>query len=245
MPLTDPWDNSSPVPITPASNVFDNSSPAAVAQAAFDNTSPVAEAIPSQVFDNTSPSPVAQVAFDNTSPVSASVVSGVFDNTSPGAVAPPSFDNASPVPKSQGASAFDNNNPDLAPVGWPLKLTCDVASTANIDVSTDAHLQTVDGVELPEGTTVLLKNQTNAWENGPYIIVDEDGTGIWTRQPAITPLVLAFLSGIEVRILSGPTNRSKDFYLSNYKSLDETSITMFGTIFPIFTDKAPVPHSIP
>lgn len=54
------------------------------------------------------------------------------------------------------------------------KAPCRVATTANIALS---GLQTVDGVVLAADDRVLVKNQTNAVDNGIWIV----STGVWSR----------------------------------------------------------------
>ena len=59
----------------------------------------------------------------------------------------------------------------------PLKLPCRVATTANIAL---ANTQTIDGVALSAGEYVLVKDQTDKSENGPWVVV---AGGAWTRRP--------------------------------------------------------------
>jgi hypothetical protein len=59
--------------------------------------------------------------------------------------------------------------------GLDVKLSVRAATTANITLS---GTQTVDGVSLVAGDRVLVKNQTDASENGIYDVVDG---GSWTR----------------------------------------------------------------
>jgi hypothetical protein len=59
--------------------------------------------------------------------------------------------------------------------GLDVKLSVRAATTANITLS---GTQTVDGVVLVAGDRVLVKNQTDASENGIYDVVDG---GSWTR----------------------------------------------------------------
>lgn len=55
-----------------------------------------------------------------------------------------------------------------------IKPPCRVATTANITLYGE---QTIDSVAVVEGDRVLVKDQTNAWENGIYVAA----TGTWTR----------------------------------------------------------------
>lgn len=59
--------------------------------------------------------------------------------------------------------------------GLDVKLSVRAATTANITLENE---QTVDGVALVAGDRVLVKNQTDASENGIYDVVDG---GAWTR----------------------------------------------------------------
>ncbi len=58
--------------------------------------------------------------------------------------------------------------------GLDAKESVRAATTANITLS---NTQTVDGVALAVGNRVLVKNQTNAAENGIYVVA----SGAWTR----------------------------------------------------------------
>ena len=55
-----------------------------------------------------------------------------------------------------------------------IKPPCRVATTAAITLYGE---QTIDGVAVVEGDRVLVKNQTNGWENGIYVAA----TGSWAR----------------------------------------------------------------
>jgi hypothetical protein len=57
-----------------------------------------------------------------------------------------------------------------------IKLPVVVATTANITLS---GLQTIDGTTVAAGDRVLVKNQTDATQNGIYFVA----TGAWTRTP--------------------------------------------------------------
>jgi hypothetical protein len=70
-----------------------------------------------------------------------------------------------------GSSPSAADTPDVA---LAIKLAVRVASTANLTL---AGLQTVDGVSLIEGNRVLAKNQTDATQNGIYVV----SSGNWSR----------------------------------------------------------------
>lgn len=58
--------------------------------------------------------------------------------------------------------------------GLDVKASCRVASTANLTLSGE---QTIDGVAVVAGDRVLVKNQTDAEDNGIYVCA----SGAWTR----------------------------------------------------------------
>lgn len=65
---------------------------------------------------------------------------------------------------------------DAAIVGISWKPPVNTASTANLTLS---GTQTVDGVALVAGDRVLVKDQTNDYENGIYVVA----AGAWSRSP--------------------------------------------------------------
>ncbi|SED12265.1 Phage Tail Collar Domain [Pseudomonas saponiphila] len=74
-----------------------------------------------------------------------------------------------------------------------------VATTANIALS---GIQTIDGVLLPADARVLVKNQTQAKDNGLYVV---SSTGVWKRaQDADTSLEVT--PGLFVSIETGAVN---------------------------------------
>lgn len=78
---------------------------------------------------------------------------------------------------------------------------CRVATTANITLS---GLQTIDGVTLEAGDRVLVKNQTDATQNGIYTASEGD----WYRAPdARSPRMLQ--KGTTVHVAEGTANASK------------------------------------
>jgi hypothetical protein len=60
-------------------------------------------------------------------------------------------------------------------VGLDWKSEADVATTTNITLS---GTQTIDGVDVVSGDVVLVKNQTDASQNGLYVVAS---SGAWTR----------------------------------------------------------------
>jgi hypothetical protein len=60
---------------------------------------------------------------------------------------------------------------DAVAIGLDVKESCRAASTANVDIATGLQNgSAIDGVTLATGDRVLLKNQTNAAENGIYVV---------------------------------------------------------------------------
>src|SRR4051812_2823136 len=76
-----------------------------------------------------------------------------------------------------------------------------VATTANITLS---GLQTIDGVAVTAGKRVLVKDQTDATENGIY----EASAGTWYRA-ADARSSRAINKGVTVHIQSGTANEGK------------------------------------
>jgi len=70
--------------------------------------------------------------------------------------------------------AATKNYVDNAIVGIDWKPSVRVATTANVTLSAP---QTIDGISAIAGDRVLVKNQTNAYENGVYVV----GASSWTR----------------------------------------------------------------
>ena len=79
-----------------------------------------------------------------------------------------------------------------------IKAPCRVATTANITLSA---LQTIDGVALASGDRVLVKDQTDASENGIYVA----GSGDWERALDFNGSLDA-VGGTQVSVLSGSSN---------------------------------------
>ena len=69
----------------------------------------------------------------------------------------------------------ESNIPKGFPAGFEAKQDCVIATTANITL---ANTQVIDGVAVNNPDRVLIKNQTNASENGIYVVID---VGTWTR----------------------------------------------------------------
>jgi len=103
--------------------------------------------------------------------------------------------------------------------GLDVKQSVKVATTANITLS---GLQTIDGISLSTGDRVLVKNQTNAAENGIYVA----NSGAWTRATdADTATKLT--SGMFVFVEQGTVNKDSGWVLTTDGpvTLGTTSLT--------------------
>lgn len=65
--------------------------------------------------------------------------------------------------------------------GLNLKESTAAASTGNIDLSVSSDPRPIDGVSVQDGEAVLLKDQTDATENGIYIANTAADPTTWTR----------------------------------------------------------------
>jgi microcystin-dependent protein len=95
--------------------------------------------------------------------------------------------------------------PDLA-----MKAPAILASTGNLTLSGE---QTIDGSTTSE-TRVLVKDQTNAWENGLY----RTGTGSWSRENDFNGNRSA-LKGTTVLVTNGTLSQGKYFQVSSTGSV--------------------------
>lgn len=87
-----------------------------------------------------------------------------------------------------------------------LEIFVDTATTTNITLS---GLQTIDGVAVADGRPVLVKDQTDASENGPYLA----RRGAWQRHP-LASTGAAFGDIHRVFVTGGDTAPNKWFDLS-------------------------------
>ena len=98
---------------------------------------------------------------------------------------------------------------DSIAAGFDPKESTRVATTANIDLATGGLL-TVDGVVLIAGDRVLVKNQTDATENGIYDVV----AGTWTRSTDMDGTPAAEVSGgANTYVEQGTINEGAGFVL--------------------------------
>ena len=65
--------------------------------------------------------------------------------------------------------------------GLNLKRSCNAASQGNIDLTSSTDPNPIDGVTLSDGDRVLLKNQSDATENGIYVANTATDPSTWSR----------------------------------------------------------------
>ena len=101
----------------------------------------------------------------------------------------------------------------------PGKTSCIVATTANITLS---GTQTIDGVSVTAGMRVLVKNQSTASDNGPYLCA----SGAWTRTTD-ADVSAEMVPGFTVFIEQGTINHGSTWQLTtaNPITLGSTSLT--------------------
>lgn len=109
--------------------------------------------------------------------------------------------------------------------GFDFKSSCRVATTANITLS---GLQTIDGVSLTLNDRVLVKNQTDAEDNGIY----NASSSTWTRSTdADTSSDIT--SGLFVAVTEGTANGDTAWLLTTNDPITlgttELTFTEFGT----------------
>ena len=108
---------------------------------------------------------------------------------------------------SVASDAATKNYVDQAIAGLRTRIIAEAATTANIDLTADLQNgDTLDGVTLVTGDRVLVKDQTDATENGLYIVV---ASGTASRDPEHD--TIAELSGGMVVINQGTVNDNKIF----------------------------------
>lgn len=95
---------------------------------------------------------------------------------------------------------------DNVAAGLDPKGSVRVATTANITLS---GVQTIDGVSVVAGNRVLVKNQTNAYENGIYIVA----AGAWTLAPDAN-ISSEITSGMYTYVEEGTTNGATGWVLT-------------------------------
>lgn len=141
-------------------------------------------------------------------------------------------------------SAFQTNYPEYASTTPPIlkteneTLSSGVNGRYNVDQTIIKYattinltlygIQTVDGVTPTDGDYILVKNQTDATENGIY---EYTSLGAWTRLNTF-PTPVDFLEKI-FRVKDGTDNKGKMYYLSNAVFEDGT---VFGSDDILFTE---------
>ena len=124
---------------------------------------------------------------------------------------------------SASSDAATKNYVDQAVAGLRTRIIAEAGSTANVNLSNGLENgDTIDGVTLVTGDRVLLKDQTDATENGLYLAVS---SGAASRDPEHN--TIAELSGGMVVVNQGSTNDNKIFLCTtdNTGSVGSTNIT--------------------
>ena len=120
--------------------------------------------------------------------------------------------------------AANKNYVDSVKQALDIKDSVRVASTGNLSVATDLQNgDSVDGVTLATGDRVLLKNQTDASENGIYVAV-ASGTASRAADADVSADVT---SGMFVFVREGTANGANGFVLTTNGTinLDTTDLT--------------------
>lgn len=114
---------------------------------------------------------------------------------------------------------------DAARSGLDVKVSCRVATTANITLS---GTQTIDGIAVVAGDRVLVKNQTTGSNNGIYDVA----AGSWSRS-SDSDTSTEFNSGAFTFVEEGTVNGGRGYVLTtaNPITLGTTSLsfTMFSS----------------
>ncbi len=124
---------------------------------------------------------------------------------------------------SASSDAATKNYVDQAVAGLRTRTIAECASTANVNLTNGLEAgDSIDGVTLVAGDRVLLKDQTDATENGLYLAVS---SGAASRDPEHDSI--AELSGGMVVVNQGSTNDNKIFLCTtdNTGSVGSTAIT--------------------
>ncbi len=124
---------------------------------------------------------------------------------------------------SSSADAANKNYVDQLIAGLRTRIVCEVATTANVDLSADLQNgDTIDGVTLATGDRVLVKDQSTGSQNGIYTAVSSGTASRDTEFNTITEL-----SGQMVVINQGSANDNKIFLCTtnNTASLESDTIT--------------------
>jgi len=105
------------------------------------------------------------------------------------------------------SDAATKNYVDQAVAGLRTRTIAEAGTTGNVDLTADLQNgDTIDGVTLVTGDRVLVKDQTDATENGLYLVV---ASGTASRDPEHD--TIAELSGGMVVVNQGTSNDNKIF----------------------------------
>ena len=105
------------------------------------------------------------------------------------------------------SDAATKNYVDQAVAGLRTRIIAEAGTTGNVDLTADLQNgDTIDGVTLVTGDRVLVKDQTDATENGLYLVV---ASGTASRDPEHD--TIAELSGGMVVVNQGTSNDNKIF----------------------------------
>lgn len=113
---------------------------------------------------------------------------------------------------------------DATAQGLTVKLSCRVATTANITLEDE---QTVDGIALVQGDRVLVKNQSSGSENGIYRVVDGD---VWQRTDDAN-ISAEVVTGMFCFIEEGTVGAGKGFVLTTAAPITLGSTALVFTLF--------------
>jgi phage-related tail fiber protein len=102
--------------------------------------------------------------------------------------------------------------------GLAIKEAARVGTTANITLN---GTQTIDGIAAAEGDRVLVKNQTDATQNGIYVV----SSGNWARSTDFNESN-EVAQGTQVFVTLGTVNATKTFFVTtaNPITIDATGI---------------------
>ena len=127
---------------------------------------------------------------------------------------------------SSGSDAATKTYVDDLVTGLKTRIITRAATTGNITLSSDLQNgDTLDGVTLATGNKVLVKNQTDATENGIYNVV---ASGTATRNTDYN--TVAELAGQLVIVQEGSTNADKIFLCTTDNSGSIGSVNIVFTI---------------
>ena len=107
----------------------------------------------------------------------------------------------------------------------PFTAMCAAATTENIGDLAAALVPagTIDGYTLSAGDIVLVKDQTNGWENGIYIVPDAEGTLARLTGYLVNPTLVGKLTVVRY----GTTNVTKMYQCTVYDETETTGDIIF------------------